>query len=288
MLPTHPRPNRSVSYPIATASMAQSRELHSIEEEHHAVEDPATHASQKSLLVSGMFESERLSSLQMSGISPHQSHSHRHEESVGRTSTQCTELCAINSSPHPSMQASLRQSQEHSLKQANGPSCSVQVSNQAVSFEVGGDISAPSTLPHDVDSQLNFPMDNNPPSLCNTPEKVRSKPANPNPADSLIGVMTTSLQQANEWASSNTPLLITTDKTSIQATDQGSKNEIELEACFVASQGKLCPLQPNPSSLPTAIAPETKREVPSTNPAPVTPTADGVAATASVECKCYS
>ena len=63
----------------------------------------------------------------------------------------------LNNSPHyPLQQASLRQGQElTSMKQANGASnSSVQASNQAVSFEVGGDVSLPPTLPHDCDSQF--------------------------------------------------------------------------------------------------------------------------------------
>ena len=257
-----------------------------------AVEDPTnpahgTHVSQKSLLVSGTFKSEILPTLKMSGIggmSPYPPNSHSSEGN----GLQCTEL---NSSPrYPLRQAtcSLRQGHElTSMKQANGASnSSVQVSNQAVSFEVGGDISLPPTLPRDCDSQLNFPMDNATPSHSNTPAEVRSKQVYQNQTDSLTKAMTASLQQVNEWTRSNTPLPVTTDKTSVEATDQGGD-----EACFV---GKPHPSKPVPianASLPTSTVPEVKREVNANSPAPpasLPPTADGAAVhhvATSIECK---
>ena len=89
-----------------------------------------------------------------------------------------------------------------------------------------------------------------------------------------------SLQQANEWTRSNTPLPNTTGKTSVEATDQGSD-----EACFVASEGKSHPHKLVPStSLPTV--PEVKRKVNTSTPAPPTNgAAVHHAAAASIECK---
>ena len=285
--------NRSTSVPVATATSTAipSRELCSIEEEHqlmHTVEDrtnPAhgTHVSEKSLLVSGTFMSEIYSSLKMSGIgevSPHPPNSHNREEPIDRITTQCTDL---NSSPcYPLRRASSRQGQEiTSLKQANGAdnSTSIQASNLAVSFEVGGDVCLPSTFPHDSDSQLNFPMDNTTPSHPSTPAEVRSKPVYQNQSGSMANALTASLQQANERTCSNTPLPIATDKTSVEATDQGSD-----EACFVASEGKSHPpkLIPN-TSLPTVP------KVNAINPAPP-PSINGAAAhhaTTSIECKYF-
>ena len=280
-----------------------SRELCSIKEEnliHRAEEDPTiaahgTHVSEKSLLVSGNFSSEILSTLdlKMSGIggaSPHSSNSHHHEDPLGRVGRQCIEL---NNSPrYPLRQASLTQAGQEltPLKQANGRAgnSSVQVSSETVSFEVGG---LSSTLPHNCDSQLNFPMDNTTPSHSSTPTEVRSKPAYQNLNDSLTKALTASFQQAKEWTQSSTPLPITTNKTSVEATDHGNN-----EACFVAGEGQSHPPKavPNAASLPTV--PETIREVsaitcPPTAPPPsaaVTATTNGAAtlhhATASIEC----
>jgi hypothetical protein len=295
--------NRSTSFPVATTKMP-SRELCSIEEEnnmlHRSEVDPTnaahggTHVSEKSLLVSGNFSSEILSTLdlKMSGIggaSPHPPNSHNRENPLGRISRQYTEL---NGSPrYPLRRASLRQDQELTpLNQAvNGRpgSSSVQVLSQAVSFEVGGDVTLPSsTHPHDCDSQLNFPMDNATPSHSNTPAEVRSKPVYQNRNDSLTKALTASLQQANEWTRSNTPLPITTDKRSVEATDQGND-----EACFVASEGKSHPPKPLPNATSLPTVPEgTTREVNAITPAPVNSTTNGAAAvvhhaTASIECK---
>ena len=250
----------------------------------HTVEDPTnpaygTHVSQKSLLVSGTFTSEIFSSLKMSGIgrmSPHPPNSLHCEESICRINRQCTDL---NNSPHyPLQHASLRQGQElTSMKQANEASnSSVQALSQAVSFEVGGDVSLPPTLPHDCDSQFNFPMDSSTPSHCNTPAEVRSKQ---NQNDSLTKALTVSLQQANEWTRSNTPLPITTDKTSVEATDQGSD-----EVCFVASEGKSHPHKLVPSTSLRTV-PEVKRKVNNSTPAPPTNGAAAHHAAASIECK---
>ena len=282
--------NRSTSFPITgTPTTIQSRELCSIEEE-RPVQDPTspahgTHVSEKSLLVSRTFTAEIFSSLQMSGIggtTPHPPNSHSgREEPIGRISQQCTEL---NSSPrYPLRRASLRQGQEMTLlKQANGgaSNSSVHASSQAVSFEVGGDV------PLDSDSQLNFPMDNTTPSHSSTPAEVRSKQVYQNQNDSLTKALTASLQQANEWTRYNTPRPIATDKTSVEATDQGSD-----EACFVASEGKSRPPKLVPNAHLPAV-PEVKREVNGTTPAtpaPVTSTAaNGAVAhhvALSTECK---
>ena len=284
-----------------------SRELCSIEEENLIHRDPTssiaahgTHVSEKSLLVSGNFSSEIFSTLdqKMSGIgggaSPHLPSSRHREDPLGRLGRQC--IAELNNSPrYPLRRASLTQADQEltPLKQINGGAdkSSVQVSNQAVSFEVGGISSA---LPHDCDSQLNFPMDNTTPSHSSTPAEVRSKPACRNLNNSLTEALTASLQQANERTRSNTPLPITTDKTSVEATDHGNG-----EACFVASEGKSHPPKavPNTTGLPTV--PETTREVnatitrhPTAPPpsATVTPAAtNGAAAlhdaTASIECK---
>ena len=306
--------NRSTSFPVTAAvtsmtTMMPSRELCSIEEEnliHRAEEDPTssiaahgTHVSEKSLLVSDNFSSEILSTLdlKMSGIegaSPHPPNSHHREDPLGRLGRQC--IAELNDSPrYPLRRASLTQAGQEltPLKQANGRAgnSSVQVLSQAVSFEVG-DLSS-STLLHDCDSQLNFPMDNTTPSHSSTPAEVRSKPACRNLNSSLTEALTASLQQANERTRSNTPLPITTDKTSVKATDHGNG-----EACFVAGEGKSHPPKavPNTAGLPTV--PETTREInaiarhPTAPPpsATITPAATNGAAvlhdaTASIECK---
>ena len=293
--------NRSTSFPVTAAVTSMpSRELCSIEEENLIHRAHGTHVSEKSLLVSGNFSSEIFSTLdqKMSGIggaSPHPPNSHHHEDPLGRVGRQC--IAELNNSPrYPLRRASLTQAGQEltPLKQINGGagSSSVQVSSQAVSFEVGG---LSSTLPHDCDSQLNFPMDNTTPSHSSSPAEVRSKPACRNLNDSLTKALTASFQQANEWTRSNTPLPITTDKTSVEATDHGNG-----EACFVAGEGKSHPPKavPNTAGLPTV--PEMTREVnatitrhPTAPPpsATVTPaaTTNGAAAlhhaTASIECK---
>ena len=193
-----------------TSKTGPTSDMPSIQEEHQSFDDrqslPSTATSKRSLFVFGTSTTE-VSSEKRASL-----HSLRKQSPDRNGSVQST-----NSSCY--LPPDQRKSQDKRMKQS---APSVNVMNDVVTFRVGGDVSTPSTLPRDVDSQLNFPMENgNATSPGTSPAEVRSKLSYPAQGESLTSALTRSFHQADERSRTNTPLFAI-DKSAVEATDQST------------------------------------------------------------------
>ena len=209
-------PTRSTSHPVPITATITSRtgptsDMPSIQEEHQSFDDrqslPSTATSKRSLFVFGTSTTEVSSEKKTSLHSASRKQSPDRNGSVQSTNSSCY------------LPPDQRKSQDKRMKQS---APSVNVMNDVVTFRVGGDVSTPSTLPRDVDSQLNFPMENgNATSPGTSPAEVRSKLSYPAQGESLTSALTRSFHQADERSRMNTPLFAI-DKCSVEATDQST------------------------------------------------------------------
>ena len=205
--------------PIASAPSnrpGQLSDMSSIQEEHQSPNSrhlSGTGASKKSLLVYGRYASE------MSGVgsSSHQSRSEK-VQSTEEFSEQSTSF----SHAHPVTVAEEGRKKDIQLSVH-------QMSHDDVTFQVGNDVSALSTQHQDIDSQLNFPMENS--NNSESPAGVKSSLGYPSHSDSLriTDALTRSFQQMDKRSRTNIPHNSIVDKTAVEVSDRSDG-----EACLVA------------------------------------------------------
>ena len=251
-------PPRSTSFPMPITSAPSNRpgqlsDMSSIQEEHQSPNSrhlSGTGASKKSLLVYGRYASE------MSGVgsSSHQSHSEK-VQSTEEFSEQSTSF----THPHPVTVT------EERRKKDIQPSVH-QIAHDDVTFQVGNDVSALSTQHQDIDSQLNFPMENS--NNSESPAGVKSNLGYPNHSDSLgiTDALTRSFQQMDERSRTNTPHNSIVDKTAVEVSDRRNG-----EACL------------NVAGISAAAKPERESEGFSRPAAPKADNIDGNTCTALIE-----